>query len=373
MQHLARACLPLALVGCQTIIGADFGSAQGPTPCQSFEPPKRPANLSQASDTVDFTVVIDQLAFGDESDAGSTGAVGFDLDGLCTVPGGTPSCKAFPWLSSTAVVDGPGGRDDAVGNLFLAQKKVFGGSLIGSAEENDGVASGTAAPAGILRVRGFSGLGSDDHVVVELFQAASFASVRQPGKGGDGGHGRPSFDASDQWPLVRATLVDADSGAPLESTQRDDNAFVLDSTLVAHFDELRLPMHNIYVDVSKAMLSGHLGYNSSTGWTISNGTLGARIRSDFLLGFVPLATRSAVNVTLCTDDVANYQVVKKTLCEAADLPEIDGDPSSHCAFTSLGVGFQSSPASLGNVVDVPPTANPCPPETDPANDTCARP
>jgi hypothetical protein len=88
---------------------------------------------------------------------------------------------------------------------------------------------------------------------------------------------------------------------------------------------------------------------------------------------VPLATRSAVNVSLCTDDALNYKLAKTILCETADLPAKEGDPRSPCAFASLGVNFQSSPASLGPVVDVAPFASPCPPETDPANDHCSIP
>jgi hypothetical protein len=377
------ACAPLALFGCQSIIGADFASARervadagvrrepdAAVACVLHEPPVHPLDLPPATDSVDFTVVIDQLDFGDEdlSEAGAPPAVGYDLDGVCTEHEDMPSCTAYPWIHST-VLDGPGGRDDAVGNLFKAQKRVFGGALISTEEENEGVVAGLAAPPGILRIRGFSGLASDDHVVVELFQAGAFDLNRRSGQLGDAGV-RPAFDASDHWPLVRDTLLNPD-GMPLESSQRDDHAFVMDSMLVAHFDRLQLPMHNIYVDTSKAVITGHLAYSAVSGWTVRDGTMAARIRTDFLLGFVPLATQSAVGISLCTNDALNYQAAKTALCSAADLPAVDGDPTSACTYASLGVGFQSSPASLGPIIDVPPPASRCPPETDPARDTCA--
>ncbi|HEX4335317.1 MAG TPA: hypothetical protein VH062_05350 [Polyangiaceae bacterium] len=361
----------LALFGCQSIIGADFGSVQAAKVCVPLHAPTRPADLPMATDTVDFTVVLDELAFGDDGpDAGASRSVGYDQDGVCTVPGGPPSCKAYPWLDAKPLLDGDDGRDDAVGGLFAAQKAVFGGALIGSDEENAGVMAGTSAPPGVLRVRGFSGLATDDHVVVELFQAAAL-DFGDSAELADGGMRRPALDATDHWPIVRATLTEDDAGTDVASSQRDDDAFVVDSTLVAHFDHLLLPMHNIYVEVSKAVLSGHLAYDASTGWVLRDGTLAARILTDFLLGFVPLATRSTVNVSLCTDDVANYQVVKKVLCGAADLPAKDDDPDSSCEFTSLGLGFQSSPASLGPVVDIVPPPSPCSPDTDPGRDTCA--
>jgi hypothetical protein len=129
-------------------------------------------------------------------------------------------------------------------------------------------------------------------------------------------------------------------------------------------------MHDIYVEVLKVTFAGHLHYSPDSGWTVRDGTLAGKIRTDFLLGFVPLATRSAVNVSLCTDDALNYEMTKKILCQSADLPETEGDPRSPCAFASLGMNFESSPASLGAIVDVAPLESPCPPETDPAGDHC---
>jgi hypothetical protein len=369
VSNLAAALGFLPAIGCQTIIGADFDSAKlapSKPACELATPPVRPDDLPRATDSVDFTVVIDQLEFGDEApDAGPVRPVGYDLDGLCTGEDGPPSCKPYPWLHSDHR-DGPDGRDDAIGDLFIAQKRVFGLSLIGTTEENEGINAGRAAPPGVLRVRGFSGLASDDHVTVELFQAASFDFADPPLPPGAVPR-RPVFDPSDHWPIVRSTLQ---SESPVESNQRDEDAFVLDNTLVAHFDALLLPMHDIYVEVLKVTFAGHLHYSPDSGWTVRDGTLAGKIRTDFLLGFVPLATRSAVNVSLCTDDALNYEMTKKILCQSADLPETEGDPRSPCAFASLGMNFESSPASLGAIVDVAPLESPCPPETDPAGDHC---
>jgi hypothetical protein len=365
----------MAVLGCQTLIGADFGSAHlapasAPEGCTPKQPPKRPADLPPAGDSVDFTVVIDQLDFGDEApDAGAKSEVGYDLDGLCTTKSGPPSCRQASWLDQAPAVDGPDGRDDGVGNLFKAQRMVLpGGALIGTTEENQGLVSGTTAPVGVLRITGYAGFGSDDHVVVELFQAAPFNATPH-GAGSDGGSS-PRFDASDQWPIARETLVDKD-GDSIESTQRDDAAFVIGNQLVANFDTLKLPMHNVYVDVSKATLTGDLHHDLATGqWTLMNGTLVGRIETKSLLAFAPLATITVVHVALCKDDPLNYDKVKRFMCQSADLPAIDGDPKSACTFTSFGMNFQTSPASLGPVVDVAPLPDPCPPNYDPAKDTC---
>ena len=135
VSNLAAALGFLPAIGCQTIIGAEFDSAKlapSKPACELATPPVRPDDLPRATDSVDFTVVIDQLEFGDEApDAGPVRPVGYDLDGLCTGEDGPPSCKPYPWLHSDHR-DGPDGRDDAIGDLFIAQKRVFGLSLIGT-------------------------------------------------------------------------------------------------------------------------------------------------------------------------------------------------------------------------------------------------
>ena len=375
---LAAVCASIAALGCQTLIGADFGSARPAPAAASTSPvcklegvPKRPADLPMAADSVAFTAVIDQLDLGDEtSDAGAVAAVGYDLDGLCTTASGPPSCRQYSWLDQAPAVDGPGGRDDGIGNLFKAQRTILvGNALISSSEENAGLVSGATAPVGVLRIRDFSGLVSDDRVVVELFQAAAYDAVPRP-SGGDAGGALPRFDESDHWPIVRDTLLDSDGGDP-ESAQRDESAFVIGGQLVANFDKLRLPMHNIFLDVSKATLTGDLSRDKKTGrWTLQNGTLAARLETRALLAFAPLATITQVGVALCKDDALNYDKVKRFMCQSADLPAIDGDPKSDCTYTSLGMHFQTSPASLGPIVEVSPLPDPCPPDQDPATDTC---
>lgn len=380
----------IATLGCQTLIGADFDSARlapakvvkdggGSSSCKLWEPPERPPNL-QAGDSIDFTVVISHLDFGDEGpDGGVTGLVGYDLDNLCTTQNGPPSCKPYDWLSQAPKADGPRGRDDGVGNLFKQQRSVLpGGALIGTTEENAGLAAGESAPPGLLHIEGYSGYASDDHVVVEFYQVARFNAVPQPGALGDGGGVRPRFDASDHWPLVRETLLPpgkhpdggrADASDRVETTQTDVTAFVNDRQLVAHFAKLRLPMRNVFIDVSNAVLTAELHIDSGS-WRLEHGTLSSRLETRSLLAFAPLATKSFIGVALCKTDDLNYTNVKRILCESADLPAVDGDPTTPCTYTSLGMGFETSPASLGPVVDVPPLADPCPSTADPATDTC---
>jgi hypothetical protein len=324
-----------------------------------------------AAGSVEFTVVIDQLDLGDETaDAGAVAAVGYDLDGLCTTKSGPSSCHQYAWLDQTPAVDGPGGRDDGIGNLFKAQRMILvGNALISSSEENAALVSGATAPVGVLRISGYSGLGNDDRVTVEFFQAAAYDAAPHPA-GGDGGAAVPRFDESDHWPLVSDTLLDPSAAAP-ESAQRDESAFVINGQLVANFDTLKLPMHNIFLDVSKATLTGDLDRDNQTGrWTLEHGTLVARLATNSLLAFAPLATITQVGVALCKDDALNYDKVKRFMCQSSDLPAIDGDPKSNCAYTSFGMNFQTSPASLGRVVNAAPVADPCPPDQDPAKDTC---
>jgi hypothetical protein len=86
---------------------------------------------------------------------------------------------------------------------------------------------------------------------------------------------------------------------------------------------------------------------------------------------VPQIAYVEFGVPLCTDNNANYPKVKRFLCESSDLPASLGDPpTSRCTATSAGMRIETAPATLGPIVTPPPVPNPCPPETDPHNDSC---
>lgn len=382
----------LGAAGCETILGVDFGSARLAPPlagdggdasaaeggaltdatrCDPIVPPERPADLPQATDTVEFTLVIRSVDFGDsEPDAGMGGyfAIGYDQDGVCTGRGsGGPSCVPRPWLGNVRR-DGPHGEDNSLALLMIDQAKVFGVTAVGSTVANDDVAHGVDAPMGILRVRAFGGLSKDDHVEVDWFVADRL------GQGGDAGVA-PAFDETDVWPIVADTVEDpkAASAADTVSKFRDANAFVVKNVLVAHLANVQVPLRHVPFELSDLTLTAELSRDPASGkWGMSKTMVGARTTADGLLHVIPQIAFQAFGVALCTDNQANYPAVKRFICSSADLPATRGEPTSApCAAASFGMTFEAAPAKLGKLVSLPALPISCAPSVDPRGDTCA--
>jgi hypothetical protein len=382
----------LATPGCAKIIGADFDAARlepatshdasidRSTPaeantCDLLVAPERPPNLAPATDEIEFTVVVRTIDFGDSApDGGTPGylTTGYDIDGLCTRPSGPAPCVPQPWIGGFHE-DGPRGQDDAVASLMLNQLSTFGVNAVGSAATNEAVRIGRDAPIAVVRVRGFGGLGEDDHVEVDWF---AVTALRGPSDGGvtagDAGAVAPRFDSSDEWPVLSTSLTDRTVTNPsaMVSTYRDPHAFLTKTTLVARFPRVQIPLSNVYFDVTGVTLTAavrRVGGN----WMLQDVTLSGASTTNSLLGVVPAIGYVLFGISFCSDNQANYPKVKRFLCESADLPPSLGDPpSSTCTMTSLGAFMETAPASLGPVVAPPPVPTPCPPATDPRNDSC---
>jgi hypothetical protein len=259
---------------------------------------------------------------------------------------------------------------------MLNQMSTFGVSAIGSAPTNDAVRVGRDAPIGVIRIRGFGGLGEDDHVEVDWFAVSALKGPGDGGvSGGDAGGIPPRFDSSDQWPVLSSSLANPTVTDPrnMVSTYRDARAFVTKTTLVARFPRVSMPLSNVYFDVDDVALTAGIRRVGGS-WRLEDVVLSGTTPTNRLLGVVPHIAYVLFGITFCTDNQANYPKVKRFLCESSDLPATLGDPpSSACEATSMGARMETRPASLGPVVPPPPIPSPCPPETDPRQDSCAVP
>jgi hypothetical protein len=367
--------------GCESVIGADFGGAEprlvdaggaagtggaGDPSCVLAQPPERPA-IPAAGDDVEIVFVMKAIHFGDGLDASGRPEyldLGYDLDGLCTGPGREAAgCTAPDWLDLD-LRDGDRGQDNSVGKLLLSQEATFAASIITSDQLNANVADGINAPTSVLRIRDFGGLGEDDRVEVDWFVTGALGSP-------------PTFTGADAWPVLASTLADpeASTGAATVSHFRDPNAFVTQRVLVARFERVQIPLLDVYFNVQDLVLTGRLNPVIGTGeWRLEDGILTGWTTSQELLRVIPLIAESSFGVSLCTDNAANYPTVKRFICAAADLAE-DGstDGSALCLRHSVGARFEAAPGALGAPIAAPPQEGRCPPETDPANDTCAAP
>jgi hypothetical protein len=386
-----RCALLLTTTGCAKIIGADFDAARlepvkshdasvdRATPleassCDLLVAPERPADLAPATDDIAFTVVVRTIDFGDTAPDGGTPGyfmTGYDVDGLCTRANGPSPCVPQPWVGGIHE-DGPRGQDDAVALLMLNQMSNFGVNAVGSIPTNEAVRAGRDAPIGVIRVRGFGGLGEDDHVEVDWFAVSALRGSGDGGvSAGDAGATAPRFDSSDRWPVLSTSVVDPSIANPSDrvSTYRDSHAFVTKTTLVAHFDRVSIPLSNVYFDVLGVTLTAALRRGGGV-WTLNDVVLSGASTTNSLLRVVPHIGYLLFGISFCTDNKANYPKVKRFLCESADLPATLGDPSSVCTVTSLSAHIETSAASLGPIVAPPPIPTPGPPKTDPRNDSC---
>lgn len=394
--HFALTSSLLSLtVGCESIIGADFSgarlrparlrdastdanSAEAMPPCNPLVPVERQPDMAHATDTVEFTVVVRTVDYGDDApDAGSPAYAsrGYDLDDTCTAGLRTSSCTPRSWIGSVTA-DGPRGQDNAVGGLLAAQAGVFGRQVVGSNFLNAAVARGEDAPVGVLRIRGFGGLSEDDRVEVDWFVAAPPLVTPD---GGTRPATVPAFDAGDQWPILSPSVADPTvaTAAATVSLYRDPTAFVTRNQLVAHFSTLIFPISNVYFTVTDAVLTGEIERDPVSGiWMLINASFAGHGRTDDLLGVIPeiVQTLFGSSVHLCTDDQANYSQVKRYICGSADVPATRGArPDSACVGSSVGASLVTAPATLGAIVEPVPRPELCPPATAPKNDTCATP
>lgn len=373
----------VASLGCESLIGADFGAAhlrpkeagvEGGATCNLLVPPSRPA-LAPATDPIEFTVVVSAIDLGDVAPDGGVATPllrGYDMDGVCSTSQATSSCTPQPWIGSVTL-DGPRGQDNAVGQLIVDQQKIFGTRVLGSDITNDALTHGVDPPAAVFRIRSYSGFSEDDHVEVDWFVATTLSATTD---GGTTTAVSPAFDTTDRWPIFSDTVQNPNvaTAADAVSLYRDSNAFVSKRELVAHFDAAQIPMRGVFFDVTDVSLTGDLDRDAVSGeWTIDNAVVEARGSTDGLLSLVPDIAWTLFGVTICTDDQANYPKIKRYVCGAADLPDVKGAPATTpCTGSSVGASIKAAPASLGSLVPRPVRTT-CAPTTDPKTDTCAVP
>jgi hypothetical protein len=287
-------------------------------------------------------------------------SIGYDVDDNCT--GAEPApCQPSPWIGVQAV-DGPGGRDNGVGRILLAQEDVLGGQVISSGVLNQSVTLGLHAPLGLIRIRGYGGFSDDDHVVVDWFIPVA------PDPEGDGPP--PTFDGNTAFPIAEGTVLGAgdagdgrDAGQALESHHRDESAYVNQRIIVARFATLKVPMANVYFDLLDVVLTGKLDRDLVTGaWSLEGGLLSGRSRMAALIDVVPVVAAVVSTVALCPDN-PNFGLVKRMICTGADVALEPAAVGGDCDGVSFGVALTTAPALLGAVLPLPALSADCAPAT----------
>lgn len=407
--------------------GTTDGAGAAPGTCDSLVYPTPPAIVNAGGD-ITFVAAIKSVNFGDEpvSDTGDAGGdaaldaapaeahperVGFDLDKTCTADNkaGPFSCREPDWASGNHM-DGPRGQDNAVGYLIAQLAKQFGISF-GTSNYNAAALHGDLSI--ITQVSGYNGEADDDQVKADLFIAAPFSlgvqAARDAGSadagakpdggvdasapdaaGTDAGGPVPIWDGTDRWPIASDSVLDIapDAGDqnPLHYPRYSDpKAFVTNHILVASLPTISIRLNvalaaglnaTIQMNLTGSGIVGEIYETTVNGekrYALRNGTLAGRWAAHDLLGSVGQfedPTRPAAHVPICTDNPALYCIFKGILCSFADISATGTSRTADCDALSIGVNFESVPATIGDVYIVKPYTARCPPQYDPANDIC---
>jgi hypothetical protein len=332
-------------------------------------PPARPDVDASDASLPDLVFAMSSIYYGvgstDDAGLPAYQDVGFDLDDTCTGWGQGSSC-AEPPSATASHRDGPGGVDNAAGQLKLAL------SPVPLADPMD-VTSANAEEL-VFGVSSYSGEPDDDQVEVSLYVA--FGLTRADGQMG------PVWDGNDAWtilPEMLAPLPDGGSG-PLDVHQaryRDPAAYVAGGVLVAHLGGALWPagllLDPTYLSpVARVTLAGRL-VRVGAAWELQDLMTGVVARApDFLAAAArwPLQTGSAE--PYC-QSAASYATLKTFICSFVDISSTSTSPQAPCDAMSGGSRLTAKQALLGAIAPPTPPLQPCAPGIDPEADTCETP
>ena len=371
----------VAASGCEKVIGADFSAAHR-AECTLVVPPSAPA-VRGAGGAVSIVAAAYSLELGEaEPAAGQTpgyASIGYDLDGLCTAAGDPPRCAPPAWTHHP-VLDGPGGRDNALGAQIGSQRQFFGASVLHSADINAATQRGSKAPLLVVEVLGYAGLAEDDEVEVRAYLPATLPA------GADGGIVAPKWDGTDAFPIFAESyeggVVTDDAGVgdaaidggPPPGAPRwvDRHAYVTHYGLVARFDPgPEISLLGVPLPTSHALLTATMVPMAGAvppQWELHDALLAGVSPQQGVLRFLPDVTEAIVGAHLCSGD-PNYPQIKTYACSFADTSLGGG---AACDGLSFGISFDLRRARIGpTLTRVRPA--PCRPGEDPGDDDCAIP
>jgi hypothetical protein len=284
-------------------------------------------------------------------DAGAP-TIGFDLDGVCTTcereGGAGESCA-----TTSQHCDDDQGRDNTTQTLFR-DIQTFGVDI--EANLNANVQAGFSTF--VIRVQNYNGLQDDPDVFVSVFGSSG---LRHPLDDGGVTYSAPAFDGGDRWSVARDQLAQGLRDKYISAQGR--GGYVAGHTLVVPQATASVPLREgVSANLQAIVLVATI---DPTGTTITDGTLGGRWPvGDALTVIGELPVPASPDQPLCGNPVLFGQV-KQAICSAADLT-VDGGAST-CDALSLALAFTTSPALLGDILDLTPMPARC---RDPSTFQC---
>jgi hypothetical protein len=356
--------LTLGAAGCQydPIATVDDAGSEVGSACVHALPPPRPVTAPSDGGS-DLVFAVRQVDTGDTDDATGTRRflqMGFDLDNACTANGAGFTCREPSWATADHT-DGPGGRDNAIGESLYNATAAGGTSATQKASSD--AESGRLSM--VIRVRGYNGAADDDAIEVTYYVGPFHP---EPGRPRPLWDGQDTWDANYQW-LQPATLPDG--GATYDITRPkyvDSQAYVAGNYIVSHMETLldgAGGFHLLKAVIALRLTPGHT--------RLADGTFAGRVRIDEVLGNLAQFPAPGTTQPLCRDS-PYYPALKAVACSFADISATGPDDGlSVCDAASWAWRIvDAEPARLGSVSLEVPT-QPCPDALSPANDHCDAP
>jgi len=266
-------------------------------------------------------------------------AYGYDLDRHITAKSSTDVCTCAVRANQ---IDGTNGNDNAWGADFVG----LAGINV-STDESNIIQSG----AWTLQIQ-IDGVPTSDAVGVHV---RMFTSGTFPGT--------PAFDATTDWPVLAASVIDGKSiasGALVE----DDGAYVTGTTFVsapATDMPIALPIRldagsTILLRVHHAVVTFTVSASDPT--TITNGTIAGTLETSEFVATLALVGRT-YSLSLCG---SAWDGIAQQIEQMQDIL-LDGTnhPGVACNALSIGIGFNAKRIANPTTVvpDPPPPPDPC--------------
>jgi len=323
----------IALLGGGAILGCSSPSTEAAAPSFGTRPPAQVAD-APVGDGSGHAYAMTELLLGDRTRQGALlpGAwkqFGYDLDGT-SLSDGNVLCQPVEGASAESVhEDGDNGIDNAFGKLVLPLIKALAPEA--GDDINGAIQQGAFSLLLDIPTLGFAT--SYSHLPASLFGGGSLASP-------------PSFDGSDQWPVV------AGSSSELKHSYMSDHVFV-----ASEGSTITLPLTigdtTLELRIDHAIVTLRLNEKRDQGY---DGVIAGVLDTNAFIAALRTAAGNA-NADLC----GSIDVIADDMQRASDILK-DGsqDPSRTCDGISIGLGFNALPTAIGQELSPKPALpNPC--------------
>lgn len=310
-------------------------------------PPPDPGG-PQAQGTAPTVLAVRRLFLGEttwegEKDFDAWQLHGYNLDGVVSTSEGSNHCALVPGAPKLNTVDGERGVDNKFGEVLLHALRLFGDT---TAETNATIGAGEYTL--LISLPNLDPVATQSGVEAWLFEGAQLGAP-------------PLWDGTDAWPIAAASVNRGNAGL-----LQAGSSYVADGTFVSAPPIERLPLRlrsreDVFLEILGATVTLELS-GSGPSATGARGVIAGVLDVQTVLA----ETRryaGAVDPDWCASNTLDsFQHGIEQMAEIM-LDHSNGDPSLACNAISIGIGFEASAVTLGDVAPFAPPPPPpgCPP------------